>query len=123
MSNHRPETVKQCACGTCQHTWKPDTIERCKHAWTLRYWVNGKQLERSFEDELRNGRVRYGPGRKLTQDVQLKLTVDSRSGDITFAQHGRTDKQKFGEADESFVSRPGLACARRGRRVVYGVRD
>lgn len=37
MSNHRPETVRLCAAGTCQHTCKPDTIEKCKHAWTLRY--------------------------------------------------------------------------------------
>ena len=51
MSNHRPETVKQCAAGTCQHTRKPDTIEKCKHSWTLRYWVNGKQLETSFKDQ------------------------------------------------------------------------
>lgn len=32
MSNHRPETVKLCAAGTCQHTCKPGTIEKCKHA-------------------------------------------------------------------------------------------
>ena len=51
ISNHRPETVKQCAAGTCQHTCKPDTIEKCTHAWTLRYWVNGKQLEKSFKDQ------------------------------------------------------------------------
>ena len=105
VSNHRPETVKQCAAGTCQHTCKPDTIERCQHAWTLRYWVNGKQLEKSFKDELRNGRVSYSSGRKLAQDFQLKLTVDKRSGDITFAHHGRTGKQNFGEAAESFISR------------------
>jgi hypothetical protein len=43
MSNYRPETDKLCAAGTCQHTCKPDTIEKCKHAWTLRYWVNGRQ--------------------------------------------------------------------------------
>jgi len=30
MSNHRPETVKQCGAGTCQHTCKPGTIEKCK---------------------------------------------------------------------------------------------
>ena len=86
MSNHRPETVKQCATGTCQHTCKPDTIERCKHAWTLRYRVNDKQLEKSFKDELRNGRVSYGSGRKFAQDFQLKLTVDKRSGDITLVR-------------------------------------
>ena len=51
MSYDRPETVKRCAAGTCQHTCKPDTIEKCKHSWTLRYWVNGKQLETSFKDQ------------------------------------------------------------------------
>lgn len=104
-STHRPQTVKQCAAGTCQHTCKPDTIEKCKHAWTLRYWVNGRQAEKSFRDEIRNGRVVYGSGRKLAQDFQLKLAVDKRSGDITFARHGRTGKQDFGEAAESFISR------------------
>jgi hypothetical protein len=48
-SNDRPETVKQCAPGTCQHTCKPDTIEKCKHAWTLRYWVNGRRLRSRSE--------------------------------------------------------------------------
>ena len=105
MSNHRPETVKQCVSGICQHTCQPDTIEKCKHAWTLRYWVNGKQLEKSFKDEIRNGRVSYGSGRKLAQDFQLKLTVDKRSGDITFASHGRTGRQNFAEAAEAFISR------------------
>lgn len=104
MSNHRPETVKQCVSGICQHTCQPDTIEKCKHAWTLRYWVNGKQLEKSFKDEIRNGRVSYGSGRKLAQDFQLKLTVDKRSGDITFASHGRTGRQNFAEAAEAFIS-------------------
>ena len=105
MSNHRPETVKQCVSGTCQHTCPSDTVEKCKHAWTLRYWVNGKQLEKSFKDEIRNGRVSYGSGRKLAQDFQLKLTVDKRSGDITFASHGRTGRQNFAEAAEAFISR------------------
>jgi integrase len=105
ISNHRPETVKQCVSGTCQHTCPADDVEKCKHAWTLRYWVNGKQLEKSFKDEIRNGRVGYGSGRKLAQDFQLKLTVDKRSGDITFVSHGRTGRQNFGEAAESFISR------------------
>jgi integrase len=105
MSNHRPETVKQCISGTCQHTCPPDTTDRCKHAWTLRYWVNGKQLEKSFKDQIRNGRVSYGSGRKLAQDFQLKLTVDKRSGDITFVTNGQTGRQNFDEATESFISR------------------
>ena len=105
LSNHRPETVKQCVSGTCQHTCPSDTVEKCKHAWTLRYWVNGKQLEKSFKDEIRNGRISYGSGRKLAQDFQLRLTVDKRSGDITFASHGRTGRQSFAEAVEAFISR------------------
>ena len=76
--------------------------EKCKHAWTLRYWVNGKQLEKSFKDEHHAIRVASatGSGRKLAQDFQLKLTVDKRSGDITFASHGRTGRQNFAEAVE-----------------------
>ena len=50
-SNHRPQTVKQCAAGTCQHTCKPAAIEKCEHAWTLRYWVLVRLLERKFEIE------------------------------------------------------------------------
>jgi integrase len=119
-SNHRPETVRLCAAGTCQHTCKPDTIEKCKHAWTLRYWVNGRQAEKSFRDEIRNGRVVYGSGRKLAQDFQLKLTVDKRSGDITFASHGRTGKQNFGEAAETFISRlPITDSSKEHYRSVY----
>jgi hypothetical protein len=40
-SNHRPDSNKGCASSTCQHTC--DTPERCQHAWTLRYWVNGSR--------------------------------------------------------------------------------
>ena len=43
-SNHRPDSNKGCASSTCQHTC--DNPERCPHAWTLRYWVNGKQVEK-----------------------------------------------------------------------------
>jgi len=120
MSNHRPETVKQCVSGTCQHTCPSETMEKCKHAWTLRYWVNGKQLEKSFKDEIRNGRVSYGSGRKLAQDFQLKLSVDKRSGDITFASHGRTGRQSFDEAAEAFISRLPIADSSRYHyRSVY----
>jgi hypothetical protein len=80
MSNHRPETVQLCAAGICQHTCPLDTIEKCEHAWTLRYWVSGRQAEKSFRDSIRNGRVVYGSGRKLAQDFQLRLTVEKRSG-------------------------------------------
>ncbi len=47
-SNHKPDSNKRCATSTCQHTC--DNPERCTHAWTLRYWINGKQVEKSFKD-------------------------------------------------------------------------
>jgi len=46
--NHKPDSNKRCATSTCQHTC--DSPERCAHAWTLRYRVNGKQAEKSFKD-------------------------------------------------------------------------
>jgi Fe-S-cluster-containing hydrogenase component 2 len=50
-SNHRPRSVKRCSTGTCQHTCPRDAIEKREQALTLRYRVNGKQLEKSFDDE------------------------------------------------------------------------
>ena len=93
-----------------------DTVEKCQHAWTLRYWVNGKQLEKSFKDAASDHRARELRQRasKLAQDFQLKLTVDKRSGDITFADHGKSGKQNFGEACRSVH----LAPARRRQQQV-----
>ncbi len=41
--------------------------DRCPHAWTLRYALNGKQVEKSFRDAVNEntGRVNYGSGKKL----------------------------------------------------------
>lgn len=60
LAAHRPDTNKACASGTCQHTC--GHIDRCPHAWTLRYWVNGKQRERSFQDQV-DGRGGCSTGR------------------------------------------------------------
>jgi hypothetical protein len=49
--------------------------------------------------------VDYGSGKKLARDWQLKLTVDKRSGDITFTDHSKSGKQNFGEACEQFIAR------------------
>ncbi len=111
MSGHRPDSNKACGAGTCQHTCKD--IERCPHAWTLRYWADGKQRERSFKDEIRSGRTVYGSGKKLAQDAQLKLTVDKRAGDKTFADYSKAGKANFGEAAEAFISH--LAVSDRSR--------
>ncbi len=104
-SNHKPDSNQRCATSVCQHTC--DNPDRCAHAWTLRYWVNGKQVEKSFKDSTHpdSGRVSYGSGKKLAQDWQLKLTVDKRSGDITFADHAKSGKQNFGEACEQLIDR------------------
>jgi len=49
-----------------------------------------------------SGHTLYGSGRNLARDFQLKLTVDKRSGDITFADHGKSSKKNFGEAAEEY---------------------
>jgi len=105
QSNHRPDSNKGCASSTCQHTC--DSPDRCPHAWTLRYWVNGKQVEKSFKDKQHpsTGRVDYGSGRKLARDWQLKVTVEKRSGDVVFADHSKSGKQNFDSAVESFIAR------------------
>lgn len=103
LSAHHPASNKRCAAGTCQHSCaKP---ERCQHAWTLRYSVNGKQLEKSFHDVEKNGRTEYSSGRKLAQDFQLKLTVDKRSGEKVFADYTRSGSASFGEAAENYLAR------------------
>jgi hypothetical protein len=49
-------------------------------AWTLRYWADGRQRELGFADELDgSGRPRYGSGRRLAQDAQLKVAHDKRA--------------------------------------------
>jgi integrase len=69
--------LKKCECGN---------KTRCAHGWTLRYWADGKQRERSFRDTIgADGKVKYGSGKKLAEDFQLKLAHDKRAGDVTFA--------------------------------------
>ena len=100
--SHKPNSNKRCADGACQHTC--DNPEKCPHAWTVRYSVNGKQREASFHDEIRNGRTVYGSGRKLAQDFQLKLTLDKRAGEKTFPDYGKTSRVNFGDAAEAHIS-------------------
>jgi hypothetical protein len=104
-SYHKPDTNKKCVAGSCQHMCEKP--EKCQHAWTLRYSVNGRQREKSFRDTTHptTGRVNHGSGRKLAQDFQLKLTVEKRSGDITFADHGRASKESFGDAAGAYITR------------------
>ncbi len=71
MRQRQGTILKKCKCA--DH-------ERCSHKWTLRYWADGRQREVSFADELdRNGRTRYGSGKRLVQDAQLKIAHDKRA--------------------------------------------
>jgi integrase len=116
MDGHKPDSNKACGSGACQHTCSDP--EKCAHAWTLRYWADGKQRERSFRDEVRNGRTVHGSGRKLAQDAQLKLTVDKRAGDKTFADYTKAGKANFGQAAEAFISH--LPVSDRSRDAYLG---
>lgn len=114
-SAHRPASRRQCADGTCQHTCEPSQIERCPHAWTLRYSANGRQTEESFKDDMdARKRIKYGSGLKKAQDAQLELTRGKRAeGQTYIAPKG--GNQNFGEAAEDFISR--MAVSERSRRA------
>ncbi|MCW2938610.1 MAG: site-specific integrase [Actinomycetia bacterium] len=100
---HRPETNKQCVGGTCQHTCEASEIGKCRHAWTVRYTVNGVQRDRSFRDEIDAGkRVRYGTGLRKAQDFQLELTRGKRSQGKTYVDP-KAGNELFGPACEAFI--------------------
>jgi hypothetical protein len=103
MADHKPNTNKRCAAGACQHAC--NDILRCAHKWTLRYSANGKQSEKSFADKINpnTGRVDYGSGKKLAQDLQLKLTHDKRSEGAAFADPKLSDGN-FGDAVLAFIA-------------------
>lgn len=103
-SAHRPESNRRCADGTCQHTCEPSAVERCPHAWTLRYTVSGKQAEQSFRDDMdARKRVKYGTGLKKAQDAQLELTRGKRAeGQTYIAPKG--GNENFGDAAERFIA-------------------
>jgi hypothetical protein len=100
---HRPETNKQCAGGTCQHTCDLSQIDRCRHAWTVRYTVNGVQRDKSFRDEMDNRkRVQWGTGLKKAQDFQLELTRGKRAQGRTYVDP-KAGNELFGTAAEAFI--------------------
>jgi hypothetical protein len=98
---HRLGTNKQCAGGTCQHTCDPDQVARCRHAWTVRYTVNGVQRDKSFRDEIDAARrVQWGTGLKKAQDFQLELTRGKRAQGKTYVDP-KAGNELFGAAAES----------------------
>jgi hypothetical protein len=95
---HRPDSNKQCAGGTCQHTCEAAEVEKCRHAWTVRYTVNGVQRDKSFRDEIdASRRVRYGTGLKKAQDFQLELTRGKRAQGRTYVDP-KAGNELFGPA-------------------------
>jgi hypothetical protein len=105
---HRPGSNKQCAGGTCQHTCEASAIERCRHAWTVRYTVNGVQRDKSFRDEIDAAkRVQWGSGLKKAQDFQLELTRGKRAQGKTYVDP-KAGNELFGPAAEAFIMSPAV---------------
>jgi hypothetical protein len=115
--NHRPESNKGCANGTCQHTCEPSGIERCPHKWTVRYVVNGTQREKSFADEIDAGkRVRYGTGLKKARDFQLELTRGKRAQGKTYVDPA-AGSELFGTACEAFIMSSAIQASANSREL------
>jgi integrase len=101
---HRPASNARCVVGTCQHTCDTFSIDRCPHAWTLRYSAGGKQAEQSFRDDMdAQKRVRYGTGLKKAQDAQLELTRGKRAEGQTYIA-AKGGSANFGDACERFIA-------------------
>jgi hypothetical protein len=117
--HHRPETNKQCASGTCQHTCEAAEIERCPHAWTVRYCVNGVQREKSFRDEIDAAkRVRHGTGLRKAQDFQLELTRGKRAQGKTYTDPKRAE-ESFMDCAAQFIATSARLKASDKTRTIY----
>jgi hypothetical protein len=94
MSQRQGTILKKCKCAN---------PERCSHKWTLRYWADGRQREASFADELDGqGRPRYGSGKRLAQDAQLKIAHDKRARVFIDPKLGSA---KFRDECEKWITR------------------
>ena len=103
MGQQRQGTIlKKCGCA------KPET---CGHKWTLRYWADGRQRELSFADEAdAGGRPRYGSGKRLARDAQLKIAHDKRAQVFIDPKLGSA---RFGDECARWISRhPGTEHTR-----------
>jgi hypothetical protein len=81
-ANHRPQSNKQCANGTCQHTCDPAQVETCAHKWTVRYSVNSSQREQSFTTitEAQTFQLTLSTGKQ----TQGAMFTDPRAGLVKF---------------------------------------
>jgi integrase len=88
--NRQGTVLKKCDC---------PSKSRCAHGWTLRYWADGRQRERTFRDT--PGKL--GSGKKLAEDFALKLAVGKREGDVTFADKSK-GAVRFTEYAEQWIA-------------------
>jgi len=110
---HKPDTNRACSSGSCQHTC--ERPQRCPHAWTLRYWANGKQREQSFKDDVDGqGRVKYGSGQRKAKDARLKITHDKRADGASFVDP-RSGRADFCMAVDMWIDRHAVAESTRSR--------
>lgn len=110
---HKPDSNRACAAGTCQHTC--ERPERCSHAWTLRYFANGKQREMSFKDDVDSqGRVKYGSGQRKAKDARLKITHDKRADGAAFVDP-RGGREDFCAVADKWIDRHAVAETTRDR--------
>jgi hypothetical protein len=81
-ANHRPDSNKQCANGTCQHTCDPAQVEGCAHKWTVRYSVNSRQREQSFAelDKAQTFQLTLSTGKQ----TQGQMFTDPKAGEVAF---------------------------------------
>jgi hypothetical protein len=107
--------IKGQGTGTVLKKCKCAAKARCGHGWTLRYWADGKQHEKTFRDTIGpDKKVRHGSGRQLAEDFQVKLAHGKRSGDVSFADSKPGDIP-FIEYCEAWIARRPAA----GTRVTY----
>ncbi|MBO0805467.1 MAG: hypothetical protein J2P25_20620, partial [Nocardiopsaceae bacterium] len=122
QAHHRPETSKACAGGTCQHTCEPSEIGACRHAWTVRYSVNGTQREKSFRDEI-DGRKRVVPGSGLAKarDFQLELTRGKRAQGKTYTDPKRAEEPFTEHAAQFIKASARLTAGENSRKTYQGI--
>jgi integrase len=108
MRQRQGTILKKCQCAN---------QDRCSHKWTLRYWADDRQRELSFADELDgNGRPRYGSGKRLAQDAQLKIAHDKRARVFIDPKLGSA---RFRDECEKWISRhPGAEATKLAYRNI-----
>jgi hypothetical protein len=81
-ANHKPDSNKGCAGGTCQHTCEALQVPDCPHKWTVRYSVSSRQREQSFATltEAQTFQLTLSTGKQ----TQGAMFTDPRAGIVKF---------------------------------------